>query len=86
MASTQSTRARWRFLNGASPTRRNPRRGRRARQRTQFSLLITVVVLSAILPTAIAQRFFSPDRETELAADRGATAEPSVPIPAEEYV
>ena len=29
---------------------------------TQFSLLITVVVLSAILPTAIAQRFFSPDR------------------------
>jgi Kef-type K+ transport system membrane component KefB len=53
---------------------------------TQFSLLITVVMLSAILPTAIAQRFFSPDRETELAADRGATAEPSVPIPAEEYV
>jgi Kef-type K+ transport system membrane component KefB len=53
---------------------------------TQFSLLITVVVLSAILPTAIAQRFFSPDRETELAADRGATAEPPVPIPAEEYV
>ena len=53
---------------------------------TQFSLLITVVVLSAILPTAIAQRFFSPDREAELAADRGAPAEPPVPIPAEEYV
>jgi Kef-type K+ transport system membrane component KefB len=52
---------------------------------TQFSLLITVVVLSAILPTAIAQRFFSPDREAELAADRRATAEPR-PIPAEEYV
>jgi Kef-type K+ transport system membrane component KefB len=52
---------------------------------TQFSLLITVVVLSAILPTAIAQRFFSPDRETELAADRSAAVEP-VPIPAEEYV
>jgi Kef-type K+ transport system membrane component KefB len=52
---------------------------------TQFSLLITVVVLSAILPTAIAQRFFSPDREAELASDRGAKAEP-VPIPAEEYV
>ena len=52
---------------------------------TQFSLLITVVVLSAILPTAIAQRFFSPDREAELAAERGATAEP-VPVPAEEYV
>jgi Kef-type K+ transport system membrane component KefB len=54
--------------------------------RTQFSLLITVVVLSAILPTAIAQRFFSPNRETELAADRGATAEPPVSVPAEEYV
>jgi len=27
---------------------------------TQFSLLITVVVLSAIIPTAIAQRFFQP--------------------------
>ena len=28
--------------------------------RTQFSLLISVVVLSAIVPTAIAQRFFQP--------------------------
>jgi hypothetical protein len=28
--------------------------------RTQFSLLIAVVVLSAIVPTAIAQRFYSP--------------------------
>jgi Kef-type K+ transport system membrane component KefB len=53
---------------------------------TQFSLLITVVVLSAILPTAIAQRFFSPDREAEIAADRQATAEPRLPVPAEEYV
>jgi regulator of extracellular matrix RemA (YlzA/DUF370 family) len=26
----------------------------------QFSVLITVVVLSAVIPTAIAQRFFSP--------------------------
>jgi Kef-type K+ transport system membrane component KefB len=31
--------------------------------RTQFSLLIAVVVLSAIVPTAIAQRFFSPTLE-----------------------
>jgi Kef-type K+ transport system membrane component KefB len=31
--------------------------------RTQFSLLITVVVLSAILPTAVAQRFFQPHPE-----------------------
>ena len=28
--------------------------------RTQFSILVTVVILSAIVPTAIAQRFFSP--------------------------
>ncbi|HEX8075213.1 MAG TPA: hypothetical protein VF545_09555 [Thermoleophilaceae bacterium] len=28
--------------------------------RTQFSLLVTVVVLSAIIPTAIAQVWFSP--------------------------
>ena len=27
---------------------------------TQFSLLISVVVLSAIIPTAIAQRFYQP--------------------------
>ncbi len=33
--------------------------------RTQFSLLVTVVVLSAIVPTAIAQRRYSPDAETE---------------------
>jgi Kef-type K+ transport system membrane component KefB len=32
---------------------------------TQFSLLVTVVVLSAIVPTAIAQRWFSPDLEIE---------------------
>ena len=31
--------------------------------RTQFSLLISVVVLSAIVPTAIAQRFFHPHAE-----------------------
>ena len=37
---------------------------------TQFSLLVTVVVLSAIVPTAIAQRWFSPDVEVEQASDR----------------
>jgi Kef-type K+ transport system membrane component KefB len=31
--------------------------------RTQFSLLLSVVVLSAIVPTAIAQRFYSPRAE-----------------------
>jgi Kef-type K+ transport system membrane component KefB len=38
--------------------------------RTQFSLLVTVVVLSAIVPTAIAQHWFSPDAEAERAGDR----------------
>ncbi len=51
--------------------------------RTQFSLLVTVVVLSAIVPTAIAQRWFSPDVEAERRADRELRPEP---IPAEEYV
>ncbi len=51
--------------------------------RTQFSLLITVVVLSAILPTAVAQRWFSPDLDAERLADDWHRAKP---IPAEEYV
>jgi Kef-type K+ transport system membrane component KefB len=34
--------------------------------RTQFSLLVTVVVLSAIVPTAIGQRWFSPVHHLEL--------------------
>jgi len=38
--------------------------------RTQFSLLITVVVLSAIIPTAIAQRWYSPDVDAEHKAAR----------------
>ena len=37
--------------------------------RTQFSLLVTVVVLSAIVPTAIAQHWFSPDVEAERTRD-----------------
>jgi hypothetical protein len=48
--------------------------------RTQFSLLVTVVVLSAIVPTAIAQRWFSPDVEAERASDtRAATARRAAP-------
>jgi len=34
--------------------------------RTQFSLLISVVVLSAIVPTFLAQRFFQPHAQLEL--------------------
>jgi Kef-type K+ transport system membrane component KefB len=52
--------------------------------RTQFSLLVTVVVLSAIVPTAIAQRWFSPHVEAEREADRRGL-EPGA-IPAEEFV
>ena len=42
--------------------------------RTQFSLLVGVVVLSAIVPTAIAQRFFQPHAERELKHDQRAVA------------
>jgi Kef-type K+ transport system membrane component KefB len=48
--------------------------------RTQFSLLVTVVVLSAVVPTAIAERWFLPEPSEMREADR------RVPIPAEEYV
>ncbi len=43
--------------------------------KTQFSLLITVVVLSAVVPTAIAERWFLPDERPEAAL-----------VPAEEFV
>ena len=49
--------------------------------RTQFSLLVTVVVLSAIVPTAIAERWFLPDAALEEHEDGRDGA-----IPAEEYV
>ena len=47
---------------------------------TQFSLLVTVVVLSAVVPTVIAERWFLPDADEEREADA------RTPIPAEEYV
>jgi Kef-type K+ transport system membrane component KefB len=53
--------------------------------RTQFSLLVTVVVLSAVVPTAIAQRRFHPDVEAE--SDRAERAVPRTqarPLPAGE--
>jgi Kef-type K+ transport system membrane component KefB len=37
---------------------------------TQFSLLVTVVVLSAIVPTAVAERWYLPDAERERRVDR----------------
>jgi Kef-type K+ transport system membrane component KefB len=47
--------------------------------RTQFSLLVTVVVLSAVIPTAIAQTWFSPGHISDLEHQRH-------PLPAEEFV
>jgi Kef-type K+ transport system membrane component KefB len=49
--------------------------------RTQFSLLVTVVVLSAVVPTAIAERAFLPDVDEERRLDRRRTY-----AQAEEYV
>jgi Kef-type K+ transport system membrane component KefB len=46
---------------------------------TQFSLLIAVVVLSAVVPTVIAERWFLPEKEAP--DERQAP-----PVPAEEYV
>jgi Kef-type K+ transport system membrane component KefB len=49
--------------------------------KTQFSLLVTVVVLSAVVPTAIAERWFLPDAKRERRVDRRLAARES-----EEYV
>ncbi|MFO7571243.1 MAG: cation:proton antiporter [Gaiellaceae bacterium] len=38
--------------------------------RTQFSLLVTVVVLSAVVPTVVAERWFLPDAERARGIDR----------------
>ena len=49
--------------------------------KTQFSLLVTVVVLSAVVPTAIAERWFLPDAEHERRVERRLAYQQS-----EEYV
>jgi Kef-type K+ transport system membrane component KefB len=49
--------------------------------RTQFSLLVTVVVLSAVVPTAIAERWFLPDAGEERHDERRRP-----PLPAEEFI
>ena len=53
--------------------------------RTQFSLLVTVVVLSAIVPTAIAQRRFSPDVEAERVGARPSAHPHPTAVPAAEH-
>jgi hypothetical protein len=45
--------------------------------------LITVVVLSAVVPTVIAERRFLPDRDEGEQRDE---ERPGVPVPAEEFV
>jgi Kef-type K+ transport system membrane component KefB len=52
--------------------------------RTQFSLLVAVVVLSAIVPTAIAQRWFQPSAAVDVRATRSAEAPRPSARPAEE--
>jgi len=37
---------------------------------TQYTILVTVVILSAIVPTMIAQQFFQPSEETMIAWGR----------------
>ena len=56
--------------------------------RTKFSLLIAVVVLSAIVPTAIAQRFFHPhvEYEQDRTSERPVATMPPAPAPARERV
>jgi Kef-type K+ transport system membrane component KefB len=49
--------------------------------RTQFSLLLAVVVLSAVVPTAIAQRLFHPQLEHGLAGERPVASMPPAPAP-----
>jgi Kef-type K+ transport system membrane component KefB len=49
--------------------------------RTQFSLLVTVVVLSAVVPTAIAERWYLPKADEERHEELR-----HPPVPAEEYV
>lgn len=48
--------------------------------KAQFSVLVTVVVLSAVLPTVVAQRFFAPHPEPEYVrvGERAETAERTV--------
>ena len=38
----------------------------------QYTVLVTVVILSAVVPTLIAERYFRPDMETETASDTAA--------------
>jgi hypothetical protein len=43
--------------------------------RSQYTILVTVVILSAVVPTLIAERFFRPEIEAESANGR----QPAIP-------
>lgn len=43
----------------------------------QYTILVTVVILSAFVPTVLAQQFFKPNVEAHLAAQRAPTTPPS---------
>jgi Kef-type K+ transport system membrane component KefB len=45
--------------------------------RGQYTILVTVVILSAFVPTLLAQQFFKPNVEEHLAAQRASTPPPS---------
>ena len=48
---------------------------------TQYTILVTTVILSAFVPTLIAQQFFKPDLAAHLAADEARRAQPTdVPV------
>jgi hypothetical protein len=48
--------------------------------RAQFSVLVTVVVISAVLPTAVAQRFFAPDTARETQPDETTAGRPDLDL------
>jgi len=62
-------------LPSASPEGGSPRRANAGiLDRAQFSVLVTTVVASAIIPTIVAQRWFSPGTALEAARGRAAAA------------
>ena len=54
--------------------------------RTQYTVLVTVVILSAVVPTLIAQAFFQPTREAaeNIHTQRGRQPAAAPAIPAEQ--
>ena len=53
--------------------------------RAQFSVLVTVVILTAVVPTLVAQRFFNPQRPRVLGGLEGDVSQPAPePVPAHE--